>query len=130
MESLLQINIKEDIKAGKNPMEAKMIFAEALVARYHGANIAAEEKKEFQKVFSQGNIPDKMPEISLRHGSWGILDLLVASGLAPSKSEARRLLDHGAVEIEGSTLKGTHKEVSIEKGTIIRVGKRRFIRIK
>ncbi|MDP3769441.1 MAG: tyrosine--tRNA ligase [bacterium] len=122
-------HIKEDLEAGKNPMEAKMMFAEALVARYHGARVASQEKKEFQKVFSQGNIPDAIPEISLHHGSWSTIELLIACNLAPSKSEARRLLGQGAVEINGSTIEEIHKEVIIKKGSVVRVGKRRFVKI-
>lgn len=122
-------HVKEDIEAGKNPMEAKIMFAEALVARYHGAVAAAHEKKEFQKIFSQGNMPDVIPEISLRLGLWNVLDLLMSVGFTPSRSEARRLLDQGAVEIDGSALKGTYKEVTIRKGSIIRVGKRRFVKV-
>lgn len=123
-------HVKEDIEAGKNPMEAKIMFAEALVARYHGAVAAAHEKKEFKKVFSQGAMPAAIPEISLRQGQWDGIELLVAAGLASSKSEARRLLAQGAVEIDGFALEQTRKEVAIKKGSVIRVGKRRFIKIK
>ena len=122
-------HIKEDMEHGKNPMEAKLMLAETLVARYHGAAVARREKEGFIKVFSKGDAPDAMPEISLRIGTWNIADLLIAAGQAASKSEARRLVTQKAVEIDGMVV-GAGKEVVIQKGTMIRVGKRRFVRVK
>ncbi len=121
-------HIREDIKHGKNPMEAKYILAEALVARYHSAAIARREKEEFINVFSRGDVPDTMAEVLLKDGTWDMVDLLIAVGLAPSKSEARRLIRQGAVEIDGAGVEADKKQVMIKKGSIIRVGKRRFVR--
>ena len=127
---LLEIeHVKEDLEYGKNPMEAKLMLAEAIVARYHGANIAHREKEAFISVFSKGDIPDAMPEVSLRVGKWIIVDLLTASKQAASKSEARRLIEQGAVEIDGVSMQ-SQKETVIKKGAIIRVGKRRFVKVK
>ena len=127
---MLEIDhIKEDLEHGKNPMDAKLILAEVIVARYHGANAARREKKAFINVFSKGDVPDTMPEIALAEGTWIIIDLLIAARLAASKSEARRLLIQGAVEINGVSVR-EQKETMIEKGTIIRVGKRKFVRVR
>ena len=123
-------HIREDIKHGKNPMEAKYILAEALVARYHSAAIARREKEEFINVFSRGDVPDTMAEVLLKDGTWDMVDLLIAVGLAPSKSEARRLIRQGAVEIDGAGVEADKKQVMIKKGSIIRVGKRRFVRVR
>ena len=102
-------HIKEEMEHGKNPMEAKMMLAEALVARYHGAAAARREKDAFIKVFSKGDMPDAMPEISLRAGAWNTVDLLVAAGIARSRSEARRLLGQWAVEIDGAVVNESQK---------------------
>ena len=122
-------HIKEEMEHGKNPMEVKMMLAESLVARYHGAAAARKEKEGFINVFSKGDVPDVMPEVSLREGAWNTVDLLVAAGIAPSKSEARRLVVQGAVDIDGAVVNESQKETVIRKGTIIRVGKRRFVKV-
>jgi len=122
--------IREDMEHGKNPMEAKFILAEALVARYHGQATARREKEEFIKVFSHGDTPDVMVEISLKEGVWMAVDLLVSAGLAPSKSEARRLIQQGAVEIDGAGVSVDKKQVIIKKGSVVRVGKRRFVKVR
>lgn len=123
-------HVKEDLAQGKNPMEAKLMLAGALVARYHGVAIAQREKEGFKNVFSRGEMPEQMAEVALKEGKWVVIDLLVASDQASSKSEARRLVVQGAMEIDGVIMKETQKEVSIKKGSIIRVGKRRFVRVK
>ncbi len=123
-------HIREDMERGKNPMEAKFMLAVALVARYHGAATARREKEEFIKVFSHGDAPDVMKEISLKEGIWGVVDLLIAAYMAPSKSEARRLIEQGAVEINGTNLRAQEKQIHIKKGSIIRVGRRRFVRVR
>lgn len=123
-------HVKEDLAQGKNPMEAKLMLAGALVARYHSAAVAQREKEAFKNVFSRGEMPEQMAEVGLKEGKWVVIDLLVASGQAPSKSEVRRLVAQGAVEIDGVTMEETQKEVSIKKGSIIRVGKRRFVRVR
>ena len=128
---LLEVDhIREDMEHGKNPMEAKLMLAEALVARYHGATIARREKDEFIKVFSRGDTPHTMKEISLQEGTWGVIDLLIAARMAPSKSEARRLAEQGAVEVDGMRVSAQDAKIAIKKGSIIRVGKRRFTRVR
>ena len=120
---------KEDLKRGENPMKAKLILAESLVRRYHGAVIATRAKEEFMNVFSRGNIPETMKEVVLRKGTWNAIDLLVSAGFTASKSEARRLLEQGAVEIDGKIIEKEGGQVVIGQGSIIRMGKRRFARV-
>ncbi len=122
--------VKKELVQGGNPMEQKFLLAEAVVRRYHGSEAAKHEKEAFQNVFSRGNTPDEMPEVSVRHGIWGMIDLLIVAKFAPSKSEARRLVEQGAVEIDGMVVKKIDKEVRIKEGSVIRVGKRRFARVR
>lgn len=121
--------VKEGLARDENPMEAKMVLATALVRRYHGDAAARREKEAFVSVFSKGDMPEEIPKVAVKEGVWNIVDLLVAAGLAPSKSEARRLIAQGAVEIDGESVKEI-KEVSIKRGSVVRVGKRRFVRVK
>ncbi len=122
--------IESELQVGKNPMEAKLFLAEEIVRRYHGAKTAKFEREKFLKVFSQGELPKEMPEIELRHGSWDPVELLVSAKFASSKSEARRLIRQGGVEMEGKTLTNSRDKISVQKGFLIKVGKRKTARIK
>lgn len=128
---LLEIwRIKEDLDRGGNSMDAKLILAQAIVSRYHGARAAEHEKEEFINIFSRHHLPETMAEIVLKEGTWNTIDLLVSAGLAVSRSEARRLLKQGAVEIDEVCAEAGVTQIVIKKGSIIRVGKRKFARVK
>lgn len=122
--------IISDLAGGMNPMEAKLFLARSLVSRYHGARVAAATQEDFLATFSLGEIPRDMPEVALREGIWHPADLLVAAGLARSKSEARRLIIQGALDIDGHTVKPEEKEIEVKKAMVIRAGKRRFVRVR
>lgn len=114
-----------------NPRDAKMRLAETIVDMYHGAEIAKKERERFVATFSERKMPDEMPEIAVpRKGSREPAELLVELGLASSKSEARRLIKQGAVEVDGKHFSGNAKSIAVERGTVVRVGSRRFARIK
>ena len=122
--------MEKGLIAGGNPMEAKLFFAEALVRRYHGDAAGRRERERFLKVFSKKEMPDEIPVVKVaRSGAWDPAELLVAVGLAPSKSEARRLVAQKAVEIDGQLVPADAKEVRVAEGTVIRVGKRRFVKV-
>lgn len=124
------LRIEKELTAGKNPMEAKLFFARALVRRYHGEGAGRTERERFVKVFSKKEMPADIPSVRLeRSGAWDPAALLVAAGLARSKSEARRLVAQKAVEIDGEAIPSRAKSVRVEKGMVIRAGKRRFVRI-
>ncbi len=122
--------IESELKSGKGRMEAKLFFAEALVGRYHGREIAQRERKEFLEMFSHHKLPDSMLGKKLRYGHWDPTVLLFNTDLVKSKTEARRLILQGAVEVDGKRLMDSKEKIVIKNGTIIRVGKRRFLRIK
>jgi tyrosyl-tRNA synthetase len=110
-----------------NPRDIKMLLAGRIVAAYHGFRAAAAAREKFISVFSRRELPDEMPEIRLRHAEWTAVDLLTAAKLASSRSEARDLINQGAVRVDEKTI--TLGQVVIKKGTVIRVGKRRFVRV-
>lgn len=120
---------KQKIDRGENPMKAKLFFANALVRRYHGGKIAERVEKQFLLIFSKKEAPTAAPSIKVRHGAWNLAELLVAGGLAVSKSEARRLIEQRAVEIDGNVMASSNQSVDIKKGTVVRVGKHRFVRV-
>lgn len=110
-----------------NPRDAKLKLAEVIVGMYHGAAVAKKERERFIATFSEGRTPDEMPEISLQAAEWIAVDLVMATGLTASRSEARDLINQGAIRVDGKII--TLGQVIIKKGTVIKVGKRRFVRI-
>lgn len=121
--------IESQMKEGKNPMDAKKIFAEELVKRYHGADEAEKEKEWFLKTFSEKTVDIKtVPIKNIADKKTNIVDLVVKVGGANSKSSARRLVDQGAVEINGEVVKEV-KDIEIAADMVVRVGKKIFVKI-
>ena len=122
--------IDRDIKSGKtNPRDVKINLAHEIVKIYHGVKKAEEAAHEFHKIFIDKELPGKVPAVSLRAGSYLIIDLLVNTGLAASKSEARRLVEQGAVKIDGGVIKDIKAELKVLGSVVVQVGKRNFRKI-
>jgi tyrosyl-tRNA synthetase len=113
------------MQKGVNPKELKMKLAREVVKLYHGNAAADTAEKEFINVFSDRGVPDEMPEAKAGKGT-ALIDLIVKEKLAPSKSEARRLIQQGAVTIDDKPV--TAVDAVAEKG-ILKVGKRKFLRL-
>ena len=114
-----------------HPRDAKLGLAEAVVALYHGAAAATAAREEFLRVFSRRETPSEVPERALPGGwSGSAVDLLTALGLAPSRSEARRLVQQGAVEVGGGRVTDPLAEVGVADGALVRAGKRAFCRVR
>ncbi len=123
--------IEEQIKQGKmNPRDAKARLALEIVAVHHSQKAAAEAEKEFNRVFKKKEKPSKMPIVKLTTKKYSLLDLLVQIKLAPSKSEAKRLIVQGGVKIDNQVVKNWQKEIVVKDGLIIQVGKRKFVKVK
>ena len=110
------------------PREAKMLLGEIIVSQYHSPKKALNAKHEFVRVFSKKETPDKVLEIRVAK-TISILDILLLAKV-PSKSEARRLIDRGAVKINNSLKTNQDEILSLKNGDIIKIGKRRFFKIK
>jgi tyrosyl-tRNA synthetase len=129
-------SIESGVAAGKlHPMEVKKRLAREIVTIYHSAEAAADAQAEFERVFSQREIPEDMPEITLgpadlESGSIWIAKLLVRAGMAPSSSEARRLVQQGAVAIDGEKITDPSANIKPVDGQVLRAGKLRFARIR
>lgn len=111
-----------------HPRDVKMELAREIVSIYHDEEAAAEAEGAFQRIFQRGETPEEMEELQLRP-DLTLLDLLAEFGLAPSKSQARRLIDQNAVRLEGETLSDPYQILEIEEPTVLQVGKRRFRRL-
>ncbi len=113
-----------------HPRDAKVLLAKTLTALFHGEAAGNAAVLEFDKVFANKEIPESMPEHKISHNPIMAVDLLVESGLAPSKNEARRLLTQGAVEMEiRGRLDQMGSALNITEPMWVRVGKRRFVRV-
>ncbi len=127
--------IKAKLAEGKlHPMDVKKRLAREIVAIYHSAEAAAEAQAEFERVFSQREIPQDMPEVvisaeDLSDGAIAIPKLLVKAGLAPSNSEARRLVQQGAVTLDGEKITDPQAAIRPSDGQVLRAGKLRFARL-
>lgn len=127
---MAEIEEMEKEMPGKlNPRDAKIRLAKEIVILLHGANAAEKAAKEFENVFQKRELPENISEIELS-GTFPLPQFLLELRLVSSNSEARRLISAGAVEIDGARC-GDHKAtISTHSGMIIKVGKRRFAKIK
>ena len=126
--SLAEIEaLKQEVEGGRNPKDAKVMLAKEITARFHSAAAADAAEQDFVNR-SKGGIPDDIPEVSLSGAPMGIGALLKAAGLAPSSSEANRLIEGGGVRIDGAVV--SDKGLKLEAGTcVVQVGKRKFARV-
>jgi tyrosyl-tRNA synthetase len=114
-----------------NPRDLKRRLARELVSLYHNADAAQAAQDEFDKVFVKKDIPDEMPEVTLRleNGKVGIINLLTETKLAASKSEARRLIEQGGVTVDGKRISDEKAVIELRAGVVVKVGKRKFLRV-
>jgi tyrosyl-tRNA synthetase len=123
--------IRADVAAGKaHPKEVKMAMARRVVELYHDAGAARAAEEHFERVHREGQAPEDMPTHTPSANPIVLATLLVEAGLAPSKSEARRLVSQNAVSINDEKVADPQAEVTFVGGEVIKVGKRRFAQIK
>jgi len=117
---------QSQLAAGANPMELKKRLARELVTQLHGAAAAQEADDHFTRVFQKKETPDEVAEYALKPGE-DLRDILVNAGLSKSKSEASRLIQQGALSINGNKISSALDP--LQDGNIIKVGKHRFIKV-
>ncbi|HZW26457.1 MAG TPA: tyrosine--tRNA ligase [Gallionella sp.] len=122
---------REDIEGGRNPRDIKVLFAQEIVARFHSRKAAEDALAEFEARFKQGVLPDDMPEISVaaQDGRIGVPHLLKQAGLVDSTSEAMRMIQQGAVKLDGERVNDKAAIVEVGRVVVAQVGKRKFARI-
>ncbi|MBI4132520.1 MAG: tyrosine--tRNA ligase [Candidatus Sungbacteria bacterium] len=122
--------LRADFKKGVNPRDLKLDLAEAVTVLYHGRRTGERARKDFLKLFSQRVVPPSVPTIRLAPRPYRPLELLAALKVAASTSEARRLLAGKAVEVDGRVLTPADRRIPLRRGSVIRIGKRRFFRVR
>ena len=119
--------LKAEIEGGRNPKDAKVALAKEITARFHSAAAADAAEQDFINR-SKGGVPDEIADVSVSGAPLGIGALLKAAGLAPSGSEASRLIDGGGVRVDSSVV--SDKALKLSAGTyVVQVGKRKFARV-
>jgi tyrosyl-tRNA synthetase len=119
--------LKAEIAGGRNPRDAKVALAKEITARFHSPAAADAAEQDFVNR-SKGGVPDDIPEVALAGAPLGIAQLLKQANLAPSASEANRLVDGGGVRVDSSVV--SDKGLKLAAGTyVVQVGKRKFARV-
>lgn len=117
-----------------HPREAKAMLAAAIVTLWHGKSQATEAQRAFERLFVEKDLPAEIPEAAvsrdeLKQGRIRLIKLLVLTGLAESNSDAKRLISQGGVTIDGERVHKVDADVALKNGTVLRVGKRHFVRV-
>ena len=122
---------KRRVDAGElHPKAVKQELGRTIVALYHGTEAATAAQAEFDQVFAGGGAPQDMPEMAL-DGPLGLMKAMSSAGLAASNNEARRLIQQGAVSIDGERVNDPFFQVAPRQAPyLFKVGKRRFARLE
>ena len=123
--------LRHEVGEGRNPRDVKVMFAQEIVTRFHGAAAAVDALADFEARFKQGAIPDDIAEVTLASidGGLSIVQVLRQAGLTASTSEAMRMIAQGGVKADGE--KVGDKDVLIPSGVtlVLQVGKRKFAKV-
>jgi len=132
--SIEEGRFKELIK--EHPREAKGLLAKEIVRQYFGEKTAEDAEEKFEKVFREKQVPEEIQEFFLEkasldsEGKIAIVDVLFSSGLLPSKMEARRMIIQKAVKLENEVIEDPYARIKIKDGQVLKVGKRKFLKIR
>ena len=119
--------MKQEVVAGRNPRDCKVLLGQEIVARFHSDGAAEKALEDFNHR-AKGGIPDDIPELQLSGAPLGIAALLKAANLVPSSSEANRNIDQSGVRVDGTVI--SDKTLKLHAGTyVVQVGKRRFAKV-
>ncbi|MDH5388819.1 MAG: tyrosine--tRNA ligase [Gammaproteobacteria bacterium] len=122
---------KTDMEAGKNPRDIKFLLAEEIITRFHSENEATEAREGFIAQFAKNKIPDDIPEFTFEVDAEGypIANLLKDAGLTGSTSDALRMIQQGAVKMDGEKIEDKKLKVQAGLERVFQVGKRKFAKI-
>ena len=120
--------LRAEVAAGRNPRDAKVILAKEITARFHGRAAATSAEADFD-LRARGGIPEQIPELTFDGAPLAIGAVLRQAGLAPSGSEAMRLIDGGGVRVDGAVVNDPAARWTAEGPAVLQVGSRKFIRV-
>jgi len=119
---------RREAASGRNPRDIKVMLARELVARFHDQRAAEEALAEFEARFQRGVLPDDMPEVSVDVGSAGlpVFQIIKHAGLTATTSEAMRMIEQGAVRLNGERVEDRGLVLRAGQTVVLQVGKRKF----
>ena len=121
--------IKLSLKDGSgNPRDLKRKLARQLVTIYHDSKSASKAEEDFDNLFIKKDVPDDIPEIKIA-SKQKIIEIMVSNNMVASNGEAKRIIKQGGVKIGDKKVEDIHLEISPNKNTILKVGKRKFLKI-
>ncbi|MQM32380.1 MAG: tyrosine--tRNA ligase [Candidatus Accumulibacter phosphatis] len=123
--------LRRNVLDGRNPRDAKVLLAQEIVERFHGAPAAVQALADFDARFRHGAIPDDIPELCLSgsDSALSIAQVLKQSGLTGSTSEALRMIDQGGVKVDGCRVDDRQLVLAPQGSYVLQVGKRKFARV-
>lgn len=122
--------IKAEMAAGANPMQFKKLMAFEIVKAIRGEEAAVKAQRAFEATVQNKEIPADIPVMKKPAGNHRLSEILVEAGLAPSKSEAGRLIEQGGVKVNGEKVDSKEAEVAVsDEEVLIQKGKRGFVRV-
>ena len=117
----------DDIKI--NPRDLKRKLARKLITIYYDKSKAIEAENEFDDIFIRSSIPKNIDEWKIKNNEYNILTIMTDSDLIKSKSEAKRLINQGAVSIDGKKIDDINFNIDTNSTVVLKVGKRKFLKI-
>jgi tyrosyl-tRNA synthetase len=122
--------IRQSLAAGSaNPRDLKMRLAREIISQFHSAEEAQQAEEAFVRQFVRRELPEDMPTHTLAEPA-SVIDVMVATKLASSKSEARRLIDGGGVRVDGEKVEGYSTLLAPGSPVVLQVGRRKFVQVK
>jgi len=122
--------VKHALSGGDNPMKWKKQLAQQIVTELHSSILADGAQQDFEKKFQSHDLDTaNVPVWGTKQTDWDPVELLVATSLASSKSDAKRLVEQNAVELNGQVVSHQLSAISLKNNDIIKVGKKKFLKI-
>ena len=124
--------LRRAVEDGRNPRDVKVELAKELVARFHSAAAATAAHEEFEARFQRGVLPEEMPEVvvAAEGGGCPLVQAMKQAGLTASTSEALRMIQQGAVRLDGEKVSDKDVQLAVGARVVVQVGKRRFARLE
>lgn len=120
---------KKRLDEGENPRNLKMELAYRIVSLYHDGLAAEKAEEHFKTLFQKKSLPEDIEIIEFSEANWSLIDLICELGMAGTKSEARRLIQGGAVKLDGEKVEDLNFEVVLNGELLVQVGKRKFAKV-
>ncbi len=113
----------------ENPRNLKVSLAKLIIKDFHSNEAANKAEEDFVARFVKKEIPDEIEETQISAGNYNLTDLLVQTNLAPSKKEAKRLIEQGGVKMNGEKVSNVNSEIELKDEILLQIGKRKFLKV-